>query len=72
MSDVITIEAETDAPSNSPTDFPSRITGEFIHAAADEISELRFAPGVTVSLRGRRYMLEFLEQDGSFAIRRDW
>jgi len=72
QSDVRALEADTDVLTDAPTDFPAVITGSFSQASPDEIHELRFATGVVVSLRGRLYSLESLEQDGGFVMRRSW
>ncbi|HEY5215195.1 MAG TPA: hypothetical protein VIJ38_19455 [Acidobacteriaceae bacterium] len=71
-SDVLNFEAETDVLSDLPNDLPLQITGRFTGVGPDEITALRFATGVRVFLKSRRYMLEALEHDGSFTMRRDW
>ena len=51
---------------------PLQIADRFTGVGAHEITALRFATGVRVFLKSRRYMLEALERDGSFTMRRDW
>ena len=71
-SDVLNFEAETDVLSDLPNDLPLRVVGQFTGIGPDEITALRFATGIRVFLKSRRYMFEVLEQDGSFTMRRDW
>jgi len=72
MANMHTVEAETDWSLECPTSHPKRVCGQLLNIPPDDLTELRFAEGVVIYFKARRYRFEALEQDGNFILCRDW
>ncbi|AXC16097.1 hypothetical protein ACPOL_6889 (plasmid) [Acidisarcina polymorpha] len=71
-SPVTSVRAEADLDQDAASGAPDFFFGKLLDVTLGQIIQFKFAPGVEVGFRGKRYKFEELGKSGSFKLRKDW